>query len=337
MQSVSQESPVTTLFSRERPVKSGGPKNGNGKMSPLSVIVAVMIVLLLVSAVARNVMSQSNKAPDTVTVVGAGDDILPGTKISFKSLHYVTLPRDYYAESMFARNNLVVGRVSRNYIAKGEPLLETDLFKGNDHISQQVETHERAMTLKLDDDALVDHTIAGGDKVDVLFTATLDGKKYTKTVCQAVPVLFSLPREAMHNNSLRGQEASRITLAVTPEQAEILAQAEETGKLRLLLRNRLTAVDSTLAGVSEDDLLPAKAFEKKKELAKVAKPAPDNYNPDSANPQLPFGMSLPAPPAVPMTQGDTNTPNLSRSAGWVVEMFSGSKRDIYELPQSAGK
>lgn len=340
MQSVSPEvSSVTTLFGREKAPKVGGNGSKNKKMSPLSVVVAILIVLLLLSATARNVMSSASKAPDTVTVVGAGQDILPGTRISFKDLHYVVLPKDYYSESMFARNNLVVGRIARSYIAKGEPLMDTDIFSGKDNISQRVETHERAMTLKLEDDALVDHSIASGDKVDVLFTATSEGKKYTKTVCQAVPVLFSLPREAMKNTAYRGQEANRITLAVTPEQAEILAQAQETGKLRLLLRNRLTAVDAKLGGVSEADLLPAKAFEKasKAELAAVARPAEEGYVP----PPLPVS-SLPAivePNVNPIAadNGNFGLPAVQKAAGWVVEVFSGNKRDTYEFPQTNAK
>lgn len=341
MQSAPEATSVTTLFGRERSStpKAGGPKN---KMSPLSVVVAILIVLLLVSAVARNVMSSSSgKAPETVTVVGAGQDILPGTRISFKDLHYVVLPVDYHSEAMFARNNLVVGRVTRSYIAKGEPLQESDFFKGKENISQRVETHERAMTLKLDDDALVDHSISSGDKVDVLFTATSEGKKFTKTVCQAVPVLFSLPREAMRNNALRGQEASRITLAVTPEQAEILAQAQETGKLRLLLRNRLTAVDSSLSGISEEDLLPSKALSARKaskaELAAVAVPAPDGYTPPPSNSNT--NLISPMEPQVsPLSLGTAMPePAVAKPSGWIVEMFSGSKRDMYECPQTSSK
>jgi Flp pilus assembly protein CpaB len=276
-----------------------------------------------------------------VQIVGAGQDIFPGTRISFQDLHYVIVPDSYYSEDMFTKTNMLVGRVANTYIGKGEPIVSANLFAGKDGIAQRIENHERAITLKLDDYALVDHSINSGDKVDVIVTSTLDGKKYSKTVCQSVPVLFSYPREALHSSSLRGQESSRITLAVTSQQAELLALAEESGKIKLVLRNRLSSELPHLIGYGESDLLPSKALEAKEHLKLAAEGRGLSVPHDGVNsnlmppPPLSSGLlDIPAPSVSIPPSIDAALAPIGKTARWVVEVFSGSKRDLYEIPQS---
>ncbi len=334
---INSESSVQSLLGRDR--TSVPPK----KVSAM-VPVLVGLVLVLVGLALFRMMAPQQTAAKTVQIVGAGQDIFPGSRITFHDLHYITIPESYYSEGMSSKTNLLVGRIARNFIGKGEPVQESYLFSGRDNLAQKVENHERAVTLKLDDYALVDHTISSGDQVDVLVTTTLDGKKFTKTVCQSVKVLFSMPREALHSSSLRGQEANHITLVVSPGQAELLAQAEETGKIKLSLRNRLATGQPFLSGVSESDLLPDRA----KELSAAR---------FSANAKVPAttatSTTIPAPPQMvptfagfaglpmpPIFANNTNSAAgidvmapVTRTARWVVEIFSGNKRELYEVPE----
>lgn len=332
----SEISSVSSLLGRERlPAKSVSPKSFN----LVPILIALVVILLLVAA-ARTFAPHAPVAK-TVQIVGAGQDIFPGTRISFQDLHYVIVPDSYYSEDMFTKTNMLVGRVANTYIGKGEPIVSANLFAGKDGIAQRIENHERAITLKLDDYALVDHSINSGDKVDVIVTSTLDGKKYSKTVCQSVPVLFSYPREALHSTSLRGQESSRITLAVTSQQAELLALAEESGKIKLVLRNRLSSELPHLIGYGESDLLPSKALEAKEHLKLAAEgrglSIPHNGVNSNLMPPPPLSsglLDIPAPSVSIPPSIDAALAPIGKTARWVVEVFSGSKRDLYEIPQS---
>ncbi|CAN5418568.1 hypothetical protein BH11CYA1_BH11CYA1_42950 [soil metagenome] len=329
----SEISSVSSLLGRERvPAKAASAKSF--KLVP---ILLVLVVILVLTAAARTFAPHAAVAK-TVQIVGAGQDIFPGTRIAFHDLHYVTVPDAFYSDDMFTKTNLLVGRVANTYIGKGEPIVSASLFTGKDGIAQRIENHERAMTLKLDDYALVDHSINSGDKVDVIVTSTSDGKKFSKTVCQSVPVLFSYPREALHSQSLRGQESSRITLAVTAEQAELLALAEESGKIKLVLRNRLSADLPHLVGYSESDLLPAKALEKSESLKFLSGTDGQSSSASSllhsAMPPPPLSGAFVDVPIAPPTSIDAALSPISKTAKWVVEVFSGSKRDLYEIPQS---
>lgn len=298
------------------------------KLNPVSTVLAGLVIVLLIAAIGKAFLAQQAPKVVQMQVVGAGQDIMPGTRLTYSSLHYVTIPQDYYNQSMFAKNNMVIGRIARSFVPKGEPLRASSLLPENSSLSQQVETHERAMTLKLDEEALVDHGIASGDKVDILFTAVKDGKKYTKTICQNIQVIFAVPKEALKSRSLQGQDAAHITLAVTPEQGEMLAQAEETGHIKLLLRNRLSRMEPRSYGVSEDDLLPQKALQKVAVEPAVAAPA-------ALNVQFPAPPPPPLPYSMPSAQTMLTEPvaTVQKAAQWAVEVFSGNRREIQEFPR----
>lgn len=303
--------------------------------SPLTLILVALLVVLAGATVFKAMTPKP--VVQTMNVVGAGQDILPGTRISYNNLHYVAVPASFEKEGLFAKNNMVVGRIARTFISKGEPLHETSLLKEGQTLSQQLETHERAISLKLDDEALVDHGIAGGDKVDVIFTATKEGKKYTKTICQNLPVIFSLPKEAVKSKSLQGHDASRITLAVTPEQAEILSQAEETGRIRLVLRNRLSTVEPKSYGIAEDDLLPAKAQSPAQPSLPATVPSPIPFNNNlqqAALPTLTDPTQIPPPPPLFDINQVKTMPEVKKAADWVVEVFTGNRRETHEFPRA---
>jgi pilus assembly protein CpaB len=195
------------------------------------------------------------------------------------------------------------------------------LFTAANSFSGNIEPSERAITLKLDDDALVDHEIYPGDSVDVLVTSTSkDSHKYTKTVGQDLRVLLCVTKEASESRTLT-TSFNKITLAATPSQAELLAEAQETGKIKLTLRNKLARVPQSLAGVGEDDLLPASA--KGPQVAKA--PASLASLPPYAN------AAALAPPPPPMAQVAAPP---EQPLQWIVEMFSGSQRDQYAVPLS---
>ncbi|MGD9682906.1 MAG: Flp pilus assembly protein CpaB [Candidatus Obscuribacterales bacterium] len=316
------------LFTTDRhKVTPGQPRK---RSNATAIIFGSLVVLLLVVGIARMAMSKPDPASMNRTrVVGALRDILPGTTIGFGDIRYMDIPNDYLSEGMFARTNLVVGRVSKVYIPERNPLSNNMLYESGKTMASELETHERAVTVKLNEAAMVDHQLVPGDKVDVLVTAVKDGKRYTKTICQNVKVLMSSTRAMVTSQiaSRAGDLSKRITLALTPDQAEIVTHAEESGHIKLALRSRLSIVESKLPGVSEMDLLPDKAMSPQfgsQTNSSLNIPAP---------PPEPSGFlpDLPAPPPLESAL----PPVVKDSVKWVVEMFSGSKKELYEVPATS--
>ncbi|HEY9786891.1 MAG TPA: Flp pilus assembly protein CpaB [Candidatus Obscuribacterales bacterium] len=289
--------------------------------NPIAILIMIVMLILIGAGVYRNV-SRPAAVQDVVKVVGAGADIAPGARINYHSLHYITIPKEYFAEDMMSTSSEAVGRIAKVFIGRGEPVTQSALLPANQTLSGLVETHERAISLKLDDDGLLDHNLYPGDVVDVVVTTTKDSKKYTKTICQQVRVLMCLTRDALASNQIRTDDRNKITLAVSPEQAEMLSQAQETGKVRLVLRNRLSTVVPRLAGVGENDLLPGKAFV----------PAPETQQ------MVPAAIPALLPPAPPPLFSAPPAPPLylpKDPLKWVVEVFSGSKRETHEFSHTS--
>lgn len=294
------------------------PQRKANKWIPVALV--VLMAALLLSGYLRSTATKKEQSV-LVTVVGAASDIAPGSKLTFSSLHYVQIPERYYSDAMLKSNEEVVGSIVKYFVPRGEPITKAYLFAKNQSVSSNLETHERAISLKLDDDAVVDRTIASDDLVDVLVTLVKDGKHYTKTIAQNVRVLLATTKEALESRTLRATQAN-VTLAATPDQCESITAASDSGKLKLVLRSRLSATVSNLSGVSEDDLLPAKAF-----LGTISKPISRTAEPPA------FPQFLAPPPiALPETISSQNI--LSQPLGWMVDVFTGSKKETINVPAS---
>src|SRR5579883_3118527 len=86
---------------------SGMPKSGQGLRNLLMVCVAALALL----GVFKNFI-QSKPTQIYVEVVAAGQDIHPGCKINFASLHYLSLPKKYASKDMFTSYEQLVGKIS---------------------------------------------------------------------------------------------------------------------------------------------------------------------------------------------------------------------------------
>lgn len=287
--------------------------------------VALFLAIALIGMGLWRSSTQKSVVAESMQVVAAGKDIHPGVRIGFTSLHYMNIPRKYYSEHMYQSYEQLAGQVSQTFIPMGEPIVKGYLFPPGQEIALSLAADERAICLNLSDDALVDHAISPGDRVDVLATISSNGKKYTKTLCQSVRVLMCTPKEALSTGRTGEQERNKVTLAVAASDGERIALAAETGKVRLVLRNRLRCQSSDyLPGADQNDLMPASARKEGALAVQSSRPAtPRVLPPPPPLLPVPAGAALPAP----------GEPLKTDPVGWVVEMFAGNHRDRYEVPQ----
>jgi Flp pilus assembly protein CpaB len=302
-------------------------KSTKKKPSPILLVLVVLLVVLVGSAIFR----ASHQAPTDqfVQVVTCSRDVPPGVRLGLMNLRFLPVPKSYVTDDMVTSLNYASGSVARTYIAQGEPISRVQLFAKKDTLANVLETHERAITLQMSDDALIDHCLNPDDRVDVLcISSNKDGQKFTRTIAVDARVLMCVPKEQLLARRLGNASANMVTLAVTPDLTEAISEAVEVGKIRLVLRNRLTRVEPHLKGVGPDDLLPASAFVAKKDDALQA-PAP------------PVGaQALPVLTAPELKPIETSAAPLSgfesvtsaQPVQWMIEMFSGSHKDVCGVP-----
>jgi Flp pilus assembly protein CpaB len=290
------------------------------KTSPMLVLTVVAIVGCMLIGIAR--MATSAKPADTVQVVAAATDLPAGCRIGFANLHYMVIPKKYYVPTMINSYEELIGKYTRTFTAAREPFVSTAVMSNTHGLTGELPKGYRAITLKLTDDATVDSQARPGDRVDVVATTTYKSKKYTKTIAENLLVMLSMPKEAAMSEKFSSTENNKVTVAVAPDAAEVLSEAMENSKLRLTLRSLGDLSKAVLNGADERDLLPHEALREEPPVAKVVETSVS---------------APPAPPALPsyLPQALPSLPEaVQQPAKWLVQMFSGSQRQMVDIEQS---
>ncbi|MBI4279889.1 MAG: Flp pilus assembly protein CpaB, partial [Armatimonadetes bacterium] len=94
---------------------------------------------------------------------------------------------------------------------------------------------KRAMTIAVNEVVGVAGFVVPGDRVDVVATVNVKDESFTKVVLQDVEVL-ALAQNVEQKPGEKPRVTTSATLALTPEQTEVLAQTDTSGKVRLVLR-----------------------------------------------------------------------------------------------------
>jgi len=175
---------------------------------------------------------------ETQDVVIAAKEILPGTTISREMVKVVSWPKTSVPSGSFATLKQVTGKIIMAKTVASEPVTKFKLT-GEAGLAVRLTPGFRAMAVKVDEIVGVSGFISSGDRVDVITTTVLPGKKsrdqrISKIVLQNKRVLSVAQKIERKNN---GPKVVRsITLEVTPAEAEKLSLASHQGKVILALR-----------------------------------------------------------------------------------------------------
>ncbi len=179
-----------------------------------------------------------------VSVLVAAKDIPVGTPLTEALVAVRDIPSAYIESRHVRASELkkVLGARVAGGLRANEAVQWSDLTKFNEHarvLSGLVQQGMRALAIDARS-ADFDGLLRPGDRVDVLFTKgeKSDGGGATSTLLQNLLVLSvggNIAR-ADDDDASRGRGRS-VTLSVTVEQAQLLTQAEQRGRLSLTLRN----------------------------------------------------------------------------------------------------
>src|SRR5438093_2178902 len=201
---------------------------------------------------------QAKMAPPKVgvDVVVAANDIQVGTKIEDSDLKMVKYPPEDLPRRVFHTKASAVGRGTVLPIGKGEFLVADKLAAENaGGLSTLIAMGMRAEAVRVNDVTAVAGFVVPGTRVDVLVTGNPSGSKepQTMTVLQDVAVLATGQRT---ERSATGepQNASVVTLLVSPQGSEKLALASQEGRIQLVLRNPLDRNQEKAAAIRNTSL-----------------------------------------------------------------------------------
>ncbi len=226
-------------------------------------IAAVVVGLIAASLVymhGQKVQEEKDQlVADSVDVVVAATDVPSGSSLDEQNVTTQSVPQRFLpANPLMASDiNIYLGQTVSQDIEAGSMILTSDfaVSDGARTLAGRVPTHERAMTLSVDAISGVGGMLQAGDRVDILGTFPVGRQDelipeasggesigyVTMSLLQNVTLLAvgqQLSDHARGGERRVGSGYSHVTMAMTPDEAELMVIAQTRGDLTLLLRNR---------------------------------------------------------------------------------------------------
>lgn len=222
--------------------------------------IAVISGLAAVMLASRWLQNQSNSGVARVAV--AATEISLGQRISPELVKLVDWPSGSIPPGSVDDPAKLNGRVVRNGLQPGEPILEAKLAPQGTQggLSAVIGEGRRAITVRVNDVIGVAGFALPGNYVDIIVNTQKDAERnsnrdqnISKIVLERILVL-AVAQEVSRDET-KPKVVNAVTLEVTPEQAEKIDLARSVGSLSLVLRNQIDPGDVTTAGATKETLL----------------------------------------------------------------------------------
>ncbi|MBP7792246.1 MAG: Flp pilus assembly protein CpaB [Candidatus Goldbacteria bacterium] len=217
-------------------------------------IIAAILSFFYFSYLEQNIKEKM----EPVKVVAAARYIPSYTRLEENMLKKIEIPKKMVNKANVFSAEKVEGKITLVPFIEDEPILENKLSRKGNELDVMISTGLRAISVFVDEESGVGFMIRPGDYVDVLLTfqesdsSSGKGMIKTATILQDVKVIatgteFSPDKKNTNYNS--------ITLALMPEEAELLVFAKEKGKVSFALRAIGDRAKEKIRQVSFFDLL----------------------------------------------------------------------------------
>ena len=229
--------------------------------------IAVSLVIAFVGSYFIYMWIQKQQAPqqvvqvqaEAVPVVVAVSDLPWGTQLkpemlTTKPFLKQSLPAGYFSGPDDINDRVVVAPLKANDPVTEHKLAPVSIKTGG--VSAVLEQGKRAIAVKGDKVIGIAGFINPGNKVDVLVTVKDPQKneEKTKTILENIMVLAT-GTQIQKNEKGEPSPVDVYTLAVTPEEAEILSLGANEGKLQLALRSVTDTETVLTSGVNIPKML----------------------------------------------------------------------------------
>ncbi len=274
------------------------------------------VVLVLVIAIAMGLLTgyfvykaanrPIGQQAETEDILVANANINPGEGLTAQHVKLAPWPKPNVPPGALRAVKDVEGRAARSSMVNGEPVLDSKLTAagGGGLMPVLVPNGKRAVSIIVEQATQRSGFVVPNSRVDVLVTMTPKGSQDTESriVLQDVTVLASDQTVEMKDN--KPVTMTTVTMALSPEETERLALAQNQGKVTLALRNVQDTARISTPGVNTAQLMrgpaPAPSPEKKstavarsttkrpsKPAVKTAEVSPSSAKPPQGPPPMP--------------------------------------------------
>ena len=222
-----------------------------------SVLISVALVLGGIAAfgVSRWAGIGGSKASGPPVVIATAA-IEPGAIITKSQVRLFAWPSAAVPPGSSSDPAKLEGRVARQVIYPGEPVLESKLaaLDSKGGLASTISPGKRAITVRVNDVIAVAGFTLPGSFVDVLANVKDSANEpFSKIVLSRVKVLAIAQETA--SDQTKPRVVNAVTLELTPEESERLDLARSIGSLSLVLRNELDTAPVTSSGSRRGDVV----------------------------------------------------------------------------------
>ncbi len=237
-------------------------------------IAAGVLAMLGVGIYLTELWRESSFKNQPVYVVVATRNMNPQTEFLPSDLDLVSVPRKYLQPAAIQQIPDAIGRVAATAIPQGSQLTLATTLAPSAHagIAASIPVGKRAVSIAVDEVNGVAGLVKPGNFVDCMLTLDFgddSGSRFTTfTLLEKIPVMAVnrdffppavVPPKSKSQNGIESLSAERsdrslITVAVSPEESEMLMLAQESGRVHLALRSQEETAITNPAPMTLDQL-----------------------------------------------------------------------------------
>lgn len=234
------------------------------KINSLVVMIIIAVVLGLIAAIGiwqylNKTQQQVKELTVTRAVVVASKQLTAGKKLeesdlAIKQLPAQAIPKDYPSSIDSLKGRIVKSTIDTDEIITEGRLIGQGAAGG---LPVVIPPGQRAITVRVNEVVGVGGFISPGDHVDILsILKKSEDQTFSKTILQNVLVL-AVGDKIYDPNTFSDPQAkivSQVTFSLSPQNAEKLALASETGQLHLILRPHSEKELAITSGANLEDV-----------------------------------------------------------------------------------
>jgi len=231
----------------------------------LGLVATVLVYKLLQDRLAA-IDAANQNAHRMVAVVVAKGPVPAGTAVAKELFALRQIPAEYVTPTSIVPEQFgnILGQKLAIPLQSGEVLTAAKVEQPNPAFSTTLANGNRALTTEVDEINSISGMLRPTDRIDLMVTARGTGTnaaEVTFPLITNVEVLATgqVTRPAQDaDGDTREHMYNTITLSVSPEDAQRIVVAKNSGKLNAVLRNPEDANANLLKAMNIDDVLPKK-------------------------------------------------------------------------------